>query len=61
MMAKKKKYQTYQATIRPDLKAKFKKLLAPVDLPIQKKIMFGFPVKNINQLWKWETLEDVKL
>ncbi len=58
-MAKKNKQQFKQAPIRPDLKEKFKKLMAPIEKPAKRQTMFGFPVKNINQLWKWDTLEDV--
>lgn len=58
-MAKKRKYQTYQALISPDIKIKFKALMNPKQTP--RKMMFGFPTKNINQLWKWDTLEDVTI
>lgn len=56
-MAKKKKYQNRMDPIRSDLRIKFKALMAPKENP--RKMMFGFPTKNINQLWKWDTLEDV--
>lgn len=61
-MAKRKQRQDPVAPIRPDLKARFKKLMEhPVqNIVAPKHTVAGFPTKNINNLWRWDTLEDVK-
>ena len=55
-MAKRKHKQTRQTPIAPDLAIRFKKLMVQ---PVRVHTIAEFPVKNINRLWRWDTLEDV--
>lgn len=31
----------------------------PAVAPLEKKKLCGFPLRNVNQLWRWDTLQDV--
>jgi hypothetical protein len=31
----------------------------PVAPPLEKKKLCGFPLRNVNQLWRWDNLQDV--
>jgi hypothetical protein len=33
----------------------------PKPAPLEKKKLCGFPLKNVNQLWRWDTMEDVNI
>lgn len=35
--------------------------LIPFSPDTSDQLFLGFKLKNVNQLWKWDTLEDVKL
>jgi len=35
--------------------------LIPFSPDISNQFFLGFKLKNVNQMWRWDTLEDVKL
>jgi len=59
-MPKKGKGRKYPAQpLPPFIEARFKKLLAKQEPPQSLNIIGGYKTKNVNQLWHWQTLEDV--
>lgn len=58
-MSKRKKKDFPVPPMRKDIEARFKALIAYGKPPKPAKTFLGFKTKNINQLYRWDTLEDV--
>lgn len=56
-----RKHKITQQPMSPEVRSRFKKLLAPPKNKPLTKTLCGFPLKNTNRLWRWDTLEDVNI
>lgn len=60
-MPKKLKRYPRPPDMKPENRAKFQALIDAGKRHKETTVIAGFKLKNVNQLFRWDTLEDVKL